>query len=216
MSNEQSEREALEEVDLIVSVLRGYPMSMARDDAIRAAHKVRAALASRQEGDSYEAIWNALQQIDSVAAMLPTYTVDHDGGIEAFTQNIVDAIAAVQQALASRQAVSEGWRNQAAGWLRAKADEQERVNSECPAHAAAYPSWTDRVRQLRWLAEDVLAASLAQPQAAQSAEPLQPGAIERAFHASLARNYYDFHDGVRFAERAHCIGTAQPAQGDGK
>lgn len=66
----------------------------------------RAALASKQEvqPDSYESIWNALQRIDTVAAMLPTYTVDHEGGIEAFTQNIVDAI----QRLASKQEAQGG------------------------------------------------------------------------------------------------------------
>jgi hypothetical protein len=49
--------------------------------------------AGQGEGpDSYESIWNALQRISTVAAMLPTFTVDHEGGIEAFTQNIVDAI----------------------------------------------------------------------------------------------------------------------------
>lgn len=71
-------------------------------------------------------------------------------------------------AIASQRAeMPQGWREQSAGWLRQKADEQERINSECPAHAAAYPSWTDRVRQLRWLAEDVLAAAPQPPQAEQ-------------------------------------------------
>lgn len=53
------------------------------------------------EQDSYDSIWNALHRIDSAAAMLPTYTVDHDGGIEAFTQNIVDAITRLAQPTAS-------------------------------------------------------------------------------------------------------------------
>lgn len=62
-----------------------------------------AAIAAReQEGaESYESIWNALQRIDSAAAMLPTYSVRHEGGIEAFTQNIIDALTqptTVQQA----------------------------------------------------------------------------------------------------------------------
>jgi hypothetical protein len=59
-----------------------------------ALHNCANALETGVDGpDSYEAIWNALQRIDSAAAMLPSYTVKHEGGIEAFAQNIVDAIA---------------------------------------------------------------------------------------------------------------------------
>lgn len=50
--------------------------------------------------DGYDAIWNALQRIESAAVLLPTFQVKHEGGIEAVAQNIVDAIAAVAQAAA--------------------------------------------------------------------------------------------------------------------
>lgn len=50
-----------------------------------------------QERDTYDSIWNALQEIDSAAVFLPTFQVKHEGGIEAFTRNIVEAIQAVSQ-----------------------------------------------------------------------------------------------------------------------
>lgn len=56
-----------------------------------------------QPTDSYDAIWNALHEIDSVAVMLPTFGVKHEGGIEAFTKNIVEAIQAASRALAQPQ-----------------------------------------------------------------------------------------------------------------
>lgn len=54
------------------------------------------------ERDSYDSIWNALQEIDSAAVMLPTFEVRYEGGIEAFTKNIVEAIHAARAALASQ------------------------------------------------------------------------------------------------------------------
>jgi hypothetical protein len=105
MSNPQDEREALSALaykhcfkasEMPSQGVQLYMFDLERLD------RLCAALATQQAGpDSYESIWNALQRIDSVAAMLPTYTVDHDGGIEAFTQNIVDAITriATQQAV---------------------------------------------------------------------------------------------------------------------
>ena len=91
------------------------PESMSRDEMLRyyseyanmVAHEVvgyqkqirdlKAALATStappdDEGDSYDDIWNALQRIDTAASMLPTYAVRHEGGIKAFTQNVIDAI----------------------------------------------------------------------------------------------------------------------------
>lgn len=50
-----------------------------------------------QERDSYDAIWNALQEIDSAAVFLPTFKVKHEGDIEAVTRNIVEAIQAISQ-----------------------------------------------------------------------------------------------------------------------
>lgn len=51
-----------------------------------------AAPASDARAESYEDLANALQSIDTAAAFLPNYVVRHEGGIEAFTQNIIDAI----------------------------------------------------------------------------------------------------------------------------
>lgn len=56
--------------------------------------------------DSYEAIWNALWAIDTAAIHLPTFEVRHNGGIEEFTQNVVDAIteaAATLRSLAAQR-----------------------------------------------------------------------------------------------------------------
>jgi hypothetical protein len=71
-----------------------------------------AAVPVQPEGESYEDIWNALQRIDSAAALLPTYAVRHEGGIAAFTQNIVDAIAALASPPALSAMVNRflGWR----------------------------------------------------------------------------------------------------------
>lgn len=67
-----------------------FPFARAIESEVRTA--IAAAGGGVPEGDSYDAIWNALQRIDSVAVLLPTFEVRHEGGIEAFTQNIVDAI----------------------------------------------------------------------------------------------------------------------------
>ena len=40
-------------------------------------------------------------------------------------------------------------------------------------------------------------------------KPLTQSAVELAFKESLATHYYDFVDGVRFAERAHHIGEGE-------
>lgn len=51
------------------------------------------------KADSYEDVWNSLQRIDAAAAMLPTYAARHHGGLEAFTENIVDAIGSASEQL---------------------------------------------------------------------------------------------------------------------
>lgn len=48
--------------------------------------------------DSPEDMWNALHRIDSAAAILPTYSVKHEGGLDAFAQNIIDAIQGIAAA----------------------------------------------------------------------------------------------------------------------
>jgi hypothetical protein len=51
--------------------------------------------------DSYDSLWNAVSRIDTVATMLPTFEVTHEGGIEAVTQNIVEAINRAAERLAT-------------------------------------------------------------------------------------------------------------------
>lgn len=53
------------------------------------------------------------------------------------------------------QAVPAGWRSEAANWLRAKAEQQRKTNTEYPQHVACYPSWEKRVRDLEWLASEL-------------------------------------------------------------
>jgi hypothetical protein len=48
-------------------------------------------------GDSYADLFNALQRIETAAVFLPSFKITHEGGLEAVVQNIVDAIAALEQ-----------------------------------------------------------------------------------------------------------------------
>lgn len=45
-----------------------------------------------EPGDSQQALFDAYQRIENAVVSLPTFEVRHEGGIEAATQNIVDAI----------------------------------------------------------------------------------------------------------------------------
>jgi hypothetical protein len=49
----------------------------------------------------------------------------------------------------------QGWREEAAKWLRRKADEQQKVNDAYPSHVECYPAWKNKVRDLNWLADDL-------------------------------------------------------------
>lgn len=44
--------------------------------------------------ESYDDLFNALHRISSAACAMPTFEVRHEGGLDAFVQNIIDAIAA--------------------------------------------------------------------------------------------------------------------------
>ena len=44
-----------------------------------------------------DALYNALQRIDTAAVMLPTFKPRHEGGLDAVVQNIVDAIVALHK-----------------------------------------------------------------------------------------------------------------------
>lgn len=56
--------------------------------------------------ESYAELFNALQRIDTAAVSLPGFIVRHEGGIDAFTRNIVDAIALACQS--HQDAVAKG------------------------------------------------------------------------------------------------------------
>lgn len=44
--------------------------------------------------ETWEELHDALHAIDTAASMLPSYEVKHEGGLDAFVQNIIDAIEA--------------------------------------------------------------------------------------------------------------------------
>jgi hypothetical protein len=47
------------------------------------------------------------------------------------------------------------WMPKAVAWLRERANRQEQTNRESPAHAQAYPSWTERIKWWRDAASDL-------------------------------------------------------------
>ena len=53
--------------------------------------------ATQPAQESLEDLRGALHRIDTVAVGLPTFEVRHEGGLDAFVQNIVDAIVALHE-----------------------------------------------------------------------------------------------------------------------
>ena len=45
------------------------------------------------------ALENALSSIDTAASILPSYKVTHEGGFDAYVQNIIDAISAYHESI---------------------------------------------------------------------------------------------------------------------
>lgn len=72
---------------------------------------------------------------------------------------VADTINAAQATLygatVAMRSPESDWRPAAVAWLRAQANEQEARNKESPRHAAAYPSWGERVRWWRSAADDL-------------------------------------------------------------
>jgi hypothetical protein len=94
-------RPALEQA---LRALRVARVSALHPDSVSlyAAAITRAETALAQEeqepvGDSYADLFNALQRIETAAVFLPSFKITHEGGLEAVVQNIVDAIAALEQ-----------------------------------------------------------------------------------------------------------------------
>ena len=81
--------------------------------SIRAMIALQKALAEQpaqqqqQEQKYLEDLHNALQRIDTAAVGLPTFEVRHEGGLDAVTQNIVDAITALHTQPAQRKPLTE-------------------------------------------------------------------------------------------------------------
>jgi hypothetical protein len=73
--------------------------SEADDEMIDEIDAAIVGLRPMSNGDTYDSIWNALSRIDTAAVALPTFEVRHEGGIEEFTRNIVDAILAAAERL---------------------------------------------------------------------------------------------------------------------
>lgn len=120
------------------------------------------------------------------------------------------------------------WRELAARVMDALAEEQERINAECPEHAKCYPSWAHHARRCRWHAEmfrsgkpvgsgagapAVLAALAAAP-AAVERKALTADALADRCETWLRNGYAPasntvdaFEAGFRDAEHAHGIGS---------
>lgn len=64
-------------------------------------------------------------------------------------RNLLKGIDEIQEE--ERQA----WRKPAAQWLRDRADQQDLINKECPAHAEAYESWRMAPIKLRMYANEM-------------------------------------------------------------
>jgi hypothetical protein len=59
------------------------------------------------QSDSYEAIWQALQRIETAIVCLPTFEVEVDGGVDACAENIVLAIIKAAALLKSKPALAQ-------------------------------------------------------------------------------------------------------------
>jgi hypothetical protein len=77
-------------------------------------------------GDSYADLFNALQRIETAAVFLPSFKITHEGGLEAVVQNIVDAIAALEQPEPPPEAQTEAEKiAYCAGWWAAMEQKRE-------------------------------------------------------------------------------------------
>ena len=74
--------------------------------AYQALQEALAEQPAQQEQESWEDLHNALQRIDTAAVGLPTFEVRHEGGLDAVTQNIVDAITALHVQPAQQEPVA--------------------------------------------------------------------------------------------------------------
>jgi len=66
-------------------------------------------------------------------------------------ETVTDEVMAYMEA----QPKPVAWRTEAVKWIRRKADEQQANNEAYPRHAECYPQWTEKVRNLNWLADDL-------------------------------------------------------------
>lgn len=129
------------------------------------------------QADSYDALWNALQRVHTVAAFLPTLEVRHEGGIEATTKNIVEAIAAAGEKLAALEHAKKRERILVQA-LKGLADEFVKVY---PIYYYAEPWAHNRNLALRFakaVVEDVGPAVGAVPERARVADLLRGAGLD--------------------------------------
>lgn len=112
--------------------------------AKHAEERARAApVAQPASHDSRDLLQRALDALESATAY---------PGRRAFAP----LIAEMRAVLATPAPVAQpDWRRLAVTWLRAKAADQAQTNEKYPRHAAAYPSWTERVVTMQRLADDL-------------------------------------------------------------
>lgn len=80
----------------------------------------------------------------------------------------------------------DGWRQQAAAWLRERARKQDETNKQCPDHVKCYPSWEKRVRDLNWLAADLEREDASQPTSGAAGDGGYLHGFDRSDLAALA------------------------------
>lgn len=93
----------------------------------------------------------------------------------------------------------DAWKLRAAVWLRAKAEEQQKINNAHPAHVAAYFSWTNRLKVWLDLAEELEGRApwpFANPD--DHAMPDELNNLYNALRAYLAQEAIPMHEWLNF------------------
>ena len=83
------------------------------------------------------------------------------------------------------------------------------MTSECVVEVASVRMGSPDGKTVPLFSREQVAEALAAELERLERKPLTQSAVELAFKESLATHYYDFVDGVRFAERAHHIGEGE-------
>jgi hypothetical protein len=129
-------------------------------------------------GDSYADLFNALQRIETAAVFLPSFKITHEGGLEAVVQNIVDAIAALEQP-----------EQEPVAWFNGKPVYS--APPRCPNCASLEAQNTELDRKL---------AALEQPEQ----EPLSDEELDRLWREPMSADW-EHREYARAVEAAHGI-----------